>query len=108
MGKQFVDVSCKYGAPMGRHTYGIAGNVDGKISLFHVTLCQGYDDGGAYWGCATSYKDQLYCARSVESDDDFFQFIRAESREAARVLLDIEQEQLVRPTKGKKHADRNQ
>ena len=107
MGKQFSDMCCKFGASMGRDSYGIPENVDGKISLFRVTLNQGYDDGGAYWGGATSYRDQLFCARAVNDDDEYRQFVRAESREAAREELGIEQEQLARPTKGRNHADRS-
>jgi hypothetical protein len=107
MGKQFDNVACRYGAPMGRSSYGTVENTEGKISLFRVLLDQGYDDGGAYWGSATSYRDQLYCARST-ANSEYVQFVRAESREAARRELGIPQDLLARPTKGKKHADRIQ
>ena len=98
MKKQFNLVNCKYGAPMGRSCYGDVASVEGKISLFHVRITQGYDDGGAYWGNATSYKDQLYCARSIDNDS-YRQFVRAGSRDEARVLLNIPQAQLAKRTK---------
>ena len=45
-------VSCKYGAPMGRHTGPDFLDTDaGKIYLRRVPLDSGgYDKGGAYWG----------------------------------------------------------
>lgn len=108
MGKQFENVNCQYGSPMGRRTYGTPENVEGKISLFRVSINQGYDDGGAYWGQPTSWKDQLYCARSTQAGDEYRQFTRAESREAARKEFGIPQDILARPTKGRKHADRSE
>ena len=50
----FKRVSCKYGAPMGRHGYGV---YDGESPLF-IRHCGGdgyYDKGGAYWGDSKVY-----------------------------------------------------
>lgn len=71
--KQFPDVNSKYGAPMGRPTYGDPG--DRPMQLFRVKLVDGdYDDGGAYWGGPPS--DPLWCLRG----DDVQYFVRAKSR----------------------------
>jgi hypothetical protein len=89
--KQFEEVSCKYGAPMGRYTYGQAKDCkDNSISLFRVKLNGDYDDGGAYWGGYPS--KPLYCARCLDPyqspDDRYRGFTRANSRaEAARELM---------------------
>jgi len=100
MGAQFSDVGTLYGAPMGRSAYGIMENVDGRVRLFKVKLHQGYDDGGAYWG--SSYDgNSLYCATASEDGDDYRQFVRATSREAARAALSIPSSKLYRGTKRK-------
>ena len=103
MAKQFEKVSAKYGAPMGRAEYGTVEGTAGKIRLFRVSLSEGYDDGGAYWGCATSWRDQLYCAVADDAKygDDYRRFIRAGSREEAREGLEIPQEKLARKTGGR-------
>jgi hypothetical protein len=82
----------RYGAPMGRHSYGLIQNCKpGSVRLFHVPLDSGgYDDGGAYWG----HGERLYCART--DDGEFFQTVRASNRAHAALLLDIEPVQLVR------------
>lgn len=91
MAKQFDDVSGRYGAPMGRTTYGTPENAAGKIRLFRVVLDSGgYDDGGAYWG----HGGALYCATDGE---DYRDFVRASSRLAAIAALEIERGQLARP-----------
>jgi hypothetical protein len=92
MPRQFDKVAAKYGAPVGRATYGNINEVQGKVSLFHVQLEQGYDDGGAYWGGP----NDLYCARL--NSENYQQFVRAPSRETARILLGIPQEKLQRAT----------
>jgi hypothetical protein len=44
----FPEVSCKYGAPLGRHSTAHEFDVDAKLC---VSKPQGeYDSGGAYWG----------------------------------------------------------
>ena len=84
MSKQFNDVSCKYGAPMGRREDGyLETRVRRFVRLFRVRLDSGgYDDGGAYWGIGTP----LFCA---EDDDGNRQFVRAVSRRQACFLLDL-------------------
>ena len=94
--KQFLNVDCSRGAPMGRYPYGIPSDCPPhSIRLFLVRLSGDYDDGGAYWGggypalyCA------LYCARY---GDTYRAFTRAKSRSEAARALRIPQELLARP-----------
>lgn len=89
--KQFNDVPCKYGAPMGRQEFGhIEDMPERSINLFRVNFVDGdYDDGGAYWG---GYPSQpIYCARG----EDFLKFARANTRKEAQTLLEISDEQLI-------------
>lgn len=91
MRKQFPDVSCKYGAPMGRSSFGTPDHAEGKIRVFRVNLDSGgYDDGGAYWGTG----QPLFCATDGA---EYRQFIRASSRLAAIAELEIERDKLARP-----------
>ena len=47
----FPKVSCKYGAPMGRHSDSPGNFVDvPTLYAMHQGGGQGYDKGGAYWG----------------------------------------------------------
>lgn len=71
-------VSCKFGAPMGRRTYGTPESSTGKLRLFHVQLTEGYDAGGAYWGCGQS----LYCVYEPK-EDGYLDFVRANNRKDA-------------------------
>lgn len=83
MGKQFGNVSDRYGAPMGRHSAPDLDTTRGTVRLFKVKLDSGgYDDGGAYWG----HGGPLYCARDRHGD---IQTVRADSREHAAFLLNI-------------------
>lgn len=81
---QFEQVSCRYGAPMGRREDGhIETRVKRFVRLFRVRINSGgYDDGGAYWGIG----EPLFCAID---DDGNRQFVRARSRFLAAVKLDI-------------------
>ena len=75
MGKQFSDVSSRYGAPMGRRSVGDPG--DKPMNLFRVNMVDGdYDDGGAYWGMG----DPIYCLRGEGPDEMVERFVRAKSR----------------------------
>ena len=88
MGKQFSDVNCRFGAPMGRSDspLGCTG-----VRVFRVNLDSGgYDDGGAYWG----HGQPLYCATCAE---DGRVFIRADSRLAAVAELGIEARSMKKP-----------
>ena len=81
--KQFKDVNCSRGAPMGRpHAHNL--DVTPKsVRLFKVRLDSGgYDDGGAYWG----HGQTLWCARDSQGGE---QFVRANSRIAAAAALEI-------------------
>ena len=86
--KQFANVSCKYGAPMGRSNFGEPPETG--IELFKIKLVDGdYDDGGAYWGGPAN----IYCAHA----DDYFATVRAESRWQAALALGLTTEMLTQP-----------
>lgn len=92
MGKQFPDVSARYGAPMGR-TESPLSEGPRAIRIFRVRLDSGgYDDGGAYWG--HSRGEALYCA---QCDDGGRKFVRAPSRLQAVAQLEIEAFTLTHP-----------
>ena len=77
--KQFNDVCCKYGAPMGRTEYHDS-FVD-KARCFKVNMVDHcYDDGGAYWG-TSNYPTILYCATN---SNGFMMFTRKPDRESAK------------------------
>lgn len=83
------NVSCKYGAPMGRDHHG-SGALAGKVRLRRVRLDSGgYDKGGAYWG----HGEPLWYAESdrsaivgheTEGADCYF---RSASRDAAKLYI---------------------
>jgi hypothetical protein len=76
-----VNVSNKYGAPMGR----ASSPVTGKVHLMRVPFVDGdYDEGGAYWGCAASGGSDLWCAFNDDSGPHYF---RAASRKQAMAEL---------------------
>lgn len=90
MGKQFADVSSRYGAPMGRSESPL-GMGNRTIRLFRVRINGGgYDDGGAYWGIGKP----LYCA---QCDEGGRQFVRADGPLSAIVELQIECQSLKKP-----------
>ncbi len=82
-----TNVSCKYGAPMGRRDDLRPGLVDEplRLHLAYVRLNQGgYDDGGAYWGMG----QRLYVAWCYDKDDYRCDtFLRACDREDAKAQL---------------------
>lgn len=83
--KQFSDVNCSRGAPMGRRS----SPLNPPVRLFRVKLDPGgYDDGGAYWGIEEL---PLWCARDEDGDE---QFIRAETRTLAAHFLFLHPNQL--------------
>src|SRR5690625_5179711 len=92
MGKQFEDVGGRYGAPMGRRSYGTVGYefAPRSVRLFRVSLDGGgYDDGGAYWGIG----EPLYCATD---DIGYREFIRAGCRFGSAAWLLIAPQRLAR------------
>jgi hypothetical protein len=81
--KQFDDVPCKYGAPMGRRDY--VHNPEAEVELFRVRMVDGdYDDGGAYWGGGRD-TPPLFCARDDQGEVQVF--YRAKDREEAKQFL---------------------
>jgi hypothetical protein len=86
--------SSKYGAQMGRPSYGDA-DTCGPIYLRHIRLVDGgaYDHAGAYWG-SRSNGLRLYCAVSAKLDTDglpiYQAFLDARDRSdaAARILAE--------------------
>ena len=83
-------VSCKYGAPLGRHNTNNITNAE-AASVHHVPLnAGGYDAGGVYWG----HGQRLY--RAVWDDGKSECFVRAKSRDEAIALFELEPHQLLR------------
>lgn len=84
--RQFPTVSCKYGAPMGRHSVPDLDTSPRSVRLFAVRLDRGgCDDGGAYWGLRP-HGMTLWCAMDESGD---MQTVDASCREHAAMLLDI-------------------
>lgn len=78
-----VDVSSRFGAPMGRHSDEIPAGV--KVHLQRVPMVDGdYDPGGAYWGGPSPTTGAIYCAWS---DSGLVRYFRAHSREDAKAKL---------------------
>lgn len=87
MKKQFEPVPNKFGAPMGRNSYG---SPEGEIHVFQVRMVDGdYDDGGAYWGGVPS--KPLWCARN--SEDSYRDFARAKDYTEALEELGLDPQQ---------------
>jgi hypothetical protein len=83
--RQLPEMNCQYGAPMGRRTFPTKPSTK-TVRLFRVKLDRGgYDDGGAYWGLPMW---NLWCA--MDTEGDYFDFVRANSRTEAASLLGIE------------------
>lgn len=75
------DVSCKYGAPLGRYGQHTP-EFSGKLYLQYVPLDSGgYDRGGAYWGVGR----RLYGYRDDEGEVSGF--VRAENRKDAKAAV---------------------
>lgn len=79
------DVSCKYGAPMGRFTGPEPSTGTGdKWQLQHCPIDSGgYDKGGAYWGIG----QRLYWCCNEAGEESFF---RARDRQAAKAFVRAE------------------
>jgi hypothetical protein len=78
MAIKLTQLSCKYGAPMGRAN----DHISGKCKLQKCPMVDGgaYDNGGAYWGIGTT----LWVCQ--DSEGGFF-FVRAKSRNEAKKLI---------------------
>ena len=86
-------VSCKYGAPMGRHCEDLTHAIKVSVHRVKMSSCGAYDDGGAYWGCGTP----LY--RAVWEHDSGFiceSFVRANTRAEAITAFGLTSDQLYR------------
>lgn len=81
-------VSCRYGAPMGRIGYGIGGLDAVVFELEWMPLTDGaYDSQGAYWGGP----DNLYCAVGTLDDEEVaVHYLRAADRDEAWAKLQLE------------------
>jgi hypothetical protein len=74
-------VSCKYGAPMGRHTGPYYIDTSAKVYLRKIPLDNGgYDKGGAYWG----HGDTLW--ETIDHEGNGFIF-RASNRDSAKAHI---------------------
>ena len=95
MAKQFNNVNCATGSPMGRKEWRDAPTVARSVRVFRVRInAQGYDDGGAYWGIGKP----LFCATDGEN---YRMFTRADSRLCAVADFRLSVHLLARPP----HAD---
>jgi hypothetical protein len=79
MAIKLTQLSCKYGAPMGRAN----DHISGKCKLQKCPMIDGgaYDNGGAYWGIG--YNPLWVCQ---DLDGGFF-FVRAKNRNEAKKLI---------------------
>lgn len=74
MKKQFENVNCATGSPMGRKEWRDTPTVARSVRVFLVRInSQGYDDGGAYRGIGKP----LFCATDGQN---YRMFTRADSR----------------------------
>ncbi len=75
-----VNVSSKYGAPMGRRSDEIPAGA--KVHLREMPFVDGdYDQGGAYWGGGSV---PMFCAWT---DEGLATYLRAQDRENAKAQL---------------------
>jgi len=73
-----ADVSCRYGAPMGRYSR-LPADPSERVKLRLVRLRfvgHDYDEGGAYWGGG----DPIYFAKGEASDVVVEVYVRAKDR----------------------------
>jgi len=81
-----VPVNSSRGAPMGRCCNFLPDFVGVKVHLQQVPMVDGdYDKGGAYWGGGSP----LFCAwgDNEKLGEQVFTFVRASTREAAKLLI---------------------
>lgn len=86
-------VSCKYGAPMGRFSDKTDNAFNVSVFRLAMTSDGAYDIGGAYWGIGLP----IYRAAWYDSDGMACEaFVRANSRDEAIALFELESHQLLR------------
>ena len=76
--KIITNCDCRYGAPMGRASYG---EMPIHIKLFDcaVPLSQGYDKGGAYWGLGDPLRVRY------TKDLSYVEFYRVNPNDCSRI-----------------------
>lgn len=86
-------VSCKYGAPLGRFSDKTDDAVNVSVSRLAMSSDSAYDIGGAYWGIGQPiYRAAWY----DEAGQACEAFVRADSRDEAIALFELEPHQLLR------------
>ena len=87
MKTKLSEVSCKYGAPLGRHNSIPADIITAsKLYLEKLGWVDGdYDVGGAYWGNVGS--DNVYRATGETHTETVEIFVRAKDREEAKAKV---------------------
>jgi hypothetical protein len=78
----FASVSCRYGAPMGRHShpgFPATWTPSTRLCARHQGGSDGYDRGGAYWG----YPSNVWAVWEHGRGEDGVVYVRAPSRMAA-------------------------
>ncbi len=89
---QLPHVNSKYGAPMGRNSFGNPTDDDRSVRLFKVNIdSQGYDEGGAYWGISCN-GHHLWCAMEIPEETgelEYINFVRAGTRNGAAFKLGL-------------------
>ncbi len=90
---KLIKVNTAYGAPMGRFSDKTDTATNVSVSRLAMTSDGTYDIGGAYWGIGPS----IYRAAWYDSDGMACEaFVRANSRDEAIALFELESHQLLR------------
>lgn len=80
MANPLPEVAGRYGAPMGRKTFGLVIEPGVRLNLHRVYLdAGGYDRGGAYWGLGMP----IY----TYGNGAGWGYLRASSRDAAKAII---------------------
>ena len=87
-----LDVSLRYGAPMGRRSDDLSALIiephDPRMYLRHIPFVDGdYDAGGAYWGGGEPLYWWSIAITAGDSTDECSGFIRARNRAAAKAKI---------------------
>jgi hypothetical protein len=85
MKRKLSNVSCKYGAPMGRSNHiPEDSETAGKLHLEKLKWIDGdYDQGGAYWG-RSDVDGDIYWAYGETKTEQIDVFVRAHNRTEAK------------------------
>jgi len=87
--RKLIDVSSRYGAPMGRwNILATDPMLAHKMHLVRLRWVDGdYDAGGAYWGRSSLSGDNIYWAYGEDEEIQFEHFVRARSRDEAKAQI---------------------